>query len=168
MAGRKPANHPGSALPSRGPGRILPRRAGGSRRRLGLRGRAALWRGGEGVPGRVFTVPAPSWRPWPGFPGLRPPPVHTSVEAIGVVARPLVPAATGHRCPRVLPPFRHQGPQGGVSWPTRGASGLVCRPVHPGPPAVVLPAPHLRSGDPHAFLGVTCVQKPGAVALAQL
>lgn len=131
--------------------------AEGPGRPLAGRGRCA-W---ACVHGAGTLVASLAW-----FPGLRPPPVHTSVEAIGVVTRPLVPAATGHRCPRVLPPFRHQGPQGGVSWPTRRASGLVCRPVHPGPPAVVLPAPRLRSGDPHAYLGVTCVQKPGAVALA--
>lgn len=70
MAGRKPANHPGSALPSRGPGRILPGRAGGSRRTAQAwaerPGRPLAGRGGCAwacVHGAGTLVASPAWFP---------------------------------------------------------------------------------------------------------
>lgn len=84
-----------------GPGRILPRRAGDTDAppRLGLRGRGRplVGRGGCAracVHGAGTLMASPAWFPQ----GCAPRPVPTSVEAIGLFTRPLVPAATGHHC----------------------------------------------------------------------
>lgn len=162
-----------------GPGRILPRRAGGTDAppRLGLRGRGRplVGRGGCAracVHGAGTLVASPAWFPQ----GCAPRPVPTSVEAIGLFTRPLVPAATGHHCQWSCTPSATKGPR--EEWPSRRTGPrawsagpcaqalLPCWPCGLDRLPVVLRASHLCSGDPHAYLGVTCVRTPGAVPAA--